>query len=166
MTKIVITESQLKKLTKNLNEYYVDLNDTYKEECKVDIYDYGLKFKGYEINTISTPNIIVTFQIDMHVKSYGIVDISVVNVNGPSEIELEIHYYGEEDSDMEETITIPINWENVDMQKDDELGWIGINNNIQVDLVNDENGKLVVDGIIVNYIHGESSNFLQRGLDL
>ena len=151
MTKIVITESQLKKLTKNLNENYVDLNDTYKEECKVDIYDYGLKFRGYEINTIITPNITVTFQIDMHVKSYGITDISVVNVNGPSEIELEIHYYGEDDSDMEETITIPINWENVDMQQDDTLGWIGVNNNIQIDLVNDENGELVVDGIIVNY---------------
>jgi len=151
MTKIVITESQLKKLTKNLNENYVDLNDTYKEECKVDIYDYGLKFRGYEINTIVTPNITVTFQIDMHVKSYGIVDISVVNVNGPSEIELEIHYYSEDDSDMEETITIPINWENVDMQQDDTLGWIGVNNNIQIDLVNNENGELVVDGIIVNY---------------
>ena len=151
MTKIVITESQLKKLTKNLNENYVDLNDTYEQECKVDIHDYGLNFKGYEINAIITPNITVTFQIDMYVKSYGITDILVVNVDGPSEIELEIHYYGEEDSDMEETITIPINWENVDMQKDDELGWIGINNNIQVDLVNDENGKLVFDGIIVNY---------------
>jgi hypothetical protein len=154
MTKIVITESQLKKLTKNLNENYVDLNDTYEEECKVDIHDYGLKFRGYEINTIVTPNITVTFQIDMHVKSYGITDISVVNVKGPSEIQLEIHYYGkddEDDSDMEETITIPINWENVDMQQDDTLGWIGVNNNIQIDLVNNENGELVVDGIIVNY---------------
>lgn len=151
MTKIVITESQLKKLTKNLNENYVDLNDTYKEECKVDIYDYGLKFKGYEINTISTPNIIVTFQIDMHVKSYGITDISIVNVNGPSEIELEIYYNSEDDSDMEETITIPINWENVDMQQDDTLGWIGVDNIIQIDLVNNENGELVVNGIIVNY---------------
>lgn len=152
MTKIVITESQLKKLTKNLNENYVDLNDTYKEECKVDIHDYGLKFRGYEINAIITPNITVTFQIDMHVKSYGITDISVVNVNGPSEIELEIHYYGDkEDSHMEETITIPINWENVDMQQDDTLRWIGVNNIIQIDLVNNENGELVVDGIIVNY---------------
>jgi len=151
MTKIVITESQLKKLTKNLNENYVDLNDTYEQECKVDIHDYGLNFKGYEINAIITPNITVTFQIDMYVKSYGITDILVVNVDGPSEIELEIHYYGEEDSDMEETITIPINWENVDMQQDDTLRWIGVNNIIQIDLVNNENGELVVDGSIVNY---------------
>jgi len=78
MTKIVITENQLKKLTRNLNENYVDLNDTYEQECKVDVNYYGLKFKGYEINDINTFNMDLTFLIDMSVKSYGIRDISVL----------------------------------------------------------------------------------------
>ena len=153
MTKIVITENQLKKLTRNLNENYVDLNDTYEQECKVDVNYYGLKFKGYEINDINTFNMDLTFLIDMSVKSYGIRDISVYGVKGPSEIELEVSYWLQEDGrdTTEETVVLPINWENVEMQEDETLGYIGISNLIQIDLVNNESGELVVDGVIVNY---------------
>ena len=153
MTKIVITENQLKKLTRNLNENYVDLNDTYEQECKVDVNYYGLKFKGYEINDINTFNMDLTFLIDMSVKSYGIRDISVYGVKGPSEIELEVSYWLQEDGEdsTEETVVLPINWENVDMQADETLGYIGISNLIQIDLGNNESGELVVDGVIVNY---------------
>lgn len=153
MTKIVITENQLKKLTRNLNENYVDLNDTYEQECKVDVNYYGLKFKGYEINDINTFNMDLTFLIDMSVKSYGIRDISIYGVEGPSEIELEVSYWSQEDGrdTTEETVVLPINWENVEMQEDETLGYIGISNLIQIDLVNNESGELVVDGVIVNY---------------
>ena len=153
MTKIVITENQLKKLTRNLNENYVDLNDTYKQECNVDLNYYGLKFKGYEINDVTTSNMVLTFLIDMSVKSYGIRDISVYGVKGPSEIELEVSYWLQEDGEdsTEETVVLPINWENVEMQEDETLGYIGISNLIQIDLVNNESGELVVDGVIVNY---------------
>jgi len=37
------------------------------------------------------------------------------------------------------------------MQEDETLGYIGISNLIQIDLVNNESGELVVDGVIVNY---------------
>lgn len=153
MTKIVITENQLKKLTRNLNENYVDLNDTYKQECNVDLNYYGLKFKGYEINDVTTSNMVLTFLIDMSVKSYGIRDISVYGVKGPSEIELEVSYWLQEDGrdTTEETVVLPINWENVEMQEDETLGYIGIGNLIQIDLGNNESGELVVDGVIVNY---------------
>jgi hypothetical protein len=153
MTKIVITENQLKKLTRNLNENYVDLNDTYKQECNVDLNYYGLKFKGYEINDVTTSNMVLTFLIDMSVKSYGIRDISVYGVKGPSEIELEVSYWLQEDGEdsTEETVVLPINWENVEMQEDETLGYIGISNLIQIDLGNNESGELVVDGVIVNY---------------
>jgi hypothetical protein len=87
----------------------------------------------------------------MDVRSYGIKDISIYNLKGPSEIELEIYYYGENDENLEDVITVPLNWENVEMQKDEDLDYIGISNNIQIDIENDENGDLVVTGIIVNY---------------
>ena len=67
MTQIVITENQLKKLTRNLNENYVDLNDTYEQECNVDLNYYGLKFKGYEINDINTFNMDLTLIGDRHI---------------------------------------------------------------------------------------------------
>lgn len=153
MTQIIITENQLKKLTKNLNENYVDLNDTYEQNCSVDLNYYGLKFKGYEVNDVTTSNMTLNFLIDMSVKSYGIKDISVYGVEGPSEIELEIYYRTQEDEGdtIEEIVVLPINWENVEMQEDETLGYIGISNLIQIDLGNNESGELVVDGVIVNY---------------
>lgn len=150
MTKIILTESQLKALAKNLNED--SMNSKYRMECEVDLNYFGAKYKGLEIDDITTSNITLTFDIDMEGRSWGIKDISVYNVQGPSEIEVEVVYYPEEGEDsVDETITIPINWENVDMQKDDELSYIGIGRNIQIDLINNENGELVFDGVIVNY---------------
>ena len=150
MTKIILTESQLKALAKNLNED--SMNSKYRMECEVDLNYFGAKYKGLEIDDITTSNMTLTFDIDMEGRSWGIKDISVYNVQGPSEIEVEVVYYPEEGEDsVDETITIPINWENVDMQKDDELSYIGIGRNIQIDLTNNENGELVFDGVIVNY---------------
>ncbi len=63
MTKIIVTENQLKQLTKNLKE------DTsggkYRMECKVDLNYYGAKFKGFDVDDISTSNMFLTFDIDM-----------------------------------------------------------------------------------------------------
>jgi len=127
-------------------------DNNYRMECEVDLNYFGTKFKGFEIDNISTSNLTVTFSIDMEGRSYGIKDISVYNVQGPSEIELEVTYYPESgDDSVDETITIPINWENVEMEKDDELGYIGVGKTIQIDLTNDENGELVFDGVIVNH---------------
>ena len=150
MTKIILTESQLKALAKNLNED--SMNSKYRMECEVDLNYFGAKYKGLEIDDITTSNMTLTFDIDMEGRSWGIKDISVYNVQGPSEIEVEVVYYPEEGEDsVDETITIPINWENVDMQKDDELSYIGIGRDIQIDLTNNESGELVFDGVIVNY---------------
>lgn len=150
MTQIIVTETQLKNLTRRLNEDSMD--SKYRMECEVDLNYFGAKYKGLEIDDITTSNMTLTFDIDMEGRSWGIKDISVYNVQGPSEIEVEVVYYPEEGEDsVDETITIPINWENVDMQKDDELSYIGIGRNIQIDLTNNENGELVFDGVIVNY---------------
>ena len=150
MTQIIVTETQLKNLTRRLNEDSMD--SKYRMECEVDLNYFGAKYKGLEIDDITTSNMTLTFDIDMEGRSWGIKDISVYNVQGPSEIEVEVVYYPEEGEDsVDETITIPINWENVDMQKDDELSYIGIGGNIQIDLTNNENGELVFDGVIVNY---------------
>jgi hypothetical protein len=150
MTQIIVTETQLKNLTRRLNEDSMD--SKYRMECEVDLNYFGAKYKGLEIDDITTSNMTLTFDIDMEGRSWGIKDISVYNVQGPSEIEVEVVYYPEDGEDsVDETITIPMNWENVDMQKDDELSYIGIGRNIQIDLTNNENGELVFDGVIVNY---------------
>ena len=151
MANFILTENQLKRLTKNLKED-MSTGNKYRMECKVDLNYYGAKFKGQDIDDITTSDMVLTFDIDMEARSYGIKDISVYNVQGPSEIELEVLYFSNENEDsVDEVITLPLNWDNVEMEKDDELSHIGIGDMIQIDLVNDENGELVVDGIIVNH---------------
>jgi hypothetical protein len=144
-------QNQLKQLTKNLKED-MSTGGKYRMECKVDLNYYGAKFKGFDVDDISTSNMFLTFDIDMEARSYGIKDISVYNVQGPSEIELEVLYFPNENEDsVDEVITLPLNWDNIEMEKDDELSYIGIGEMIQIDLINNENGELVVDGIIVNH---------------
>jgi hypothetical protein len=84
----------------------------------------------------------------MDIKSYGIKDISVYNPSGPSEIELTVMYYGggEDDDAIEEVITLPLDWENVN-EDDGNIGWIGYDNQIDISLKNDENGNIVVESI-------------------
>lgn len=153
MKKIILTESQIKTLTdKLINESsYLSTNDEFNIECEVNLNYYNATYKQGEINDIITSNIQLTHNIDMDVRSYGITDIFVTNLKGPSEIELEIYYYGENDEDLEDVITVPLNWENVEMQKDEDLGYIGISNNIQIDIENDENGDLFVANIIITH---------------
>ena len=151
MANFILTENQLKQLTKNLKED-MSTGGKYRMECEVDLNYYGAKFKGFDVDDISTSNMFLTFDIDMEARSYGIKDISVYNVQGPSEIELEVLYFPNENEDsVDEVITLPLNWDNIEMEKDDELSHIGIGEMIQIDLINNENGELVVDGIIVNY---------------
>jgi hypothetical protein len=151
MANFILTENQLKQLTKNLKED-MSTGGKYRMECKVDLNYYGAKFKGFDVDDISTSNMFLTFDIDMEARSYGIKDISVYNVQGPSEIELEVLYFPNENEDsVDEVITLPLNWDNIEMEKDDELSHIGIGEMIQIDLINNENGELVVDGIIVNH---------------
>ena len=86
MTQIILTETQLKNLTKRLNEDSTD--SKYRMECEVDLNYFGAKYKGLEIDDITTSKMTLTFDIDMEGRSWGIKDISVYNVQGPSEIEL------------------------------------------------------------------------------
>ena len=153
MKKIILTESQIKILTdKLINESsHFSTDDEFKIECEVNLNYYNTTYKQGEISDIITSDIRLTHNIDMDVRSYGIKDISIYNLKGPSEIELEVSYFGENDEELEDVITLPLNWENVEMQKDEDLDYIGIRNDIQIDIENDENGDLVVTGIIVTY---------------
>lgn len=149
MTKIKITESQYNKLKQQISEDYPGTDNNYKVgKCEVSLYHHNVTYKGQEINDITAPEIDFTFNIDMDIRSYGIRGISVYNPKGPSEIELEISYYGDGDSDeeSEDIITIPLDWENVN-EDEGSIGWIGYDNQIDINLKNDENGDIVVDSM-------------------
>ena len=148
MAKFILTESQVEKIKKSLNEDFNDNN--YKVgDCDINLYYHKVTYKGHEINDISAPKIGFIFNIDMNIKSYGIKDISVYNPKGPSEIELEVSYYGgEDDNESEDIITIPLDWKNVN-EDEGSIGWIGYDNQIDITLKNDENGNIVVDSMTI-----------------
>ena len=143
MAKFILTESQLESIKRSLNE---DIDDNYRVgKCKVNVEYYGTKFKGNDIDEITSPEIDFTFNIDMNIKSYGIRDISPYNPKGPSEIELEVLYFPNENEDsVDETITIPLDWENAEEEQSDSISYIGYDNEITLSLKNDENGNIVV----------------------
>lgn len=147
MAKFIFTESQVEKIKKSLDEDYPGTDNNYKVgDCNISLYYSKVTYKGQEINDISAPQINFTFDIDMDIKSYGIRGISVYNPSGPSEIELEISYFVNGDDEDEDIVTIPLDWENVN-EDDGSIGWIGYDNEIDINLKNDENGNIVVDSM-------------------
>lgn len=144
MSKFIFTESQLKLIKRNLNEGHLDTNDEYEaEDCEISVYYSNVTYNRRKIDYISAPQINFKFNIDMEVKGYGITEIFPYKPSGPSEIELEVSY----DDESEETITIPLDWENVNEEKSSDIGWIGYDNRIEITLKNDENGDIVVDSM-------------------
>jgi inner membrane protein involved in colicin E2 resistance len=149
MTQIIVTETQLKNLTRRLNEDSMD--SKYRMECKADVDYYKVMYNGMEIEYVYPLNINVNFDIDLEGRSYGIKSVSVYNIVGPSEVEMEIEYYPENSDDsVDETVVVPLNWDNVVIDKDENLGYIGIGDIIQISLKNDESGKIVCDTITVS----------------
>ena len=133
MAKFIFTESQVEKIKKSLDEDYPGTDNNYKVgDCNINLYYGKVTYKGQEINDITAPQIGFTFDIDMDIKSYGIRGISLYNPKGPSEIELEIYSYPNED-----VITIPLDWENVNEEKSDDISWIGYENRIEITLKNE-----------------------------
>ena len=159
MKKIVLTTEQLDKVTEyvknegqpsEMNEAIDD--NRYEMNCKIDFNYGGLKFKGNEIEDISKPEIRVTYLIDVEHRSWGITSISLYDIQGPEEIELEIDYYpeGDEMSDyVTETITVKLPWDGIDTDKDDSASFIGLDEDIEIDLENDSEGNIVVTGMSV-----------------
>jgi hypothetical protein len=127
-----------------------DNDSKYRMECKVDLDHAGLSFLGNQVDDIITNNINVTFDIDMDGREWGIKGISVYNVKGPSELDLTVTYYPQgSDDNVDEDVTVALNWDDVEFEEMDNLGYIGIGRDIIISLKNDENGSFMVDKITV-----------------
>jgi hypothetical protein len=151
MAKFIFTETQLDTIKKSIkeNRFTTGKDDRYRIECEVEIDNYGLTFKGKEIDDITTSKITMVYDIDMEARSYGIKYIMPYNPQGESEIELEVIYYEDEDTQIEETITIPLNWDDAQTEDTDSIGYIGFDSLITIRLKNDEQGGLTSDFITV-----------------
>lgn len=152
MAKFVFTESQMDKIQKNLiNESIID-TQRYSVDCVFEFNYYGLTFKGNEIDDIlSDIKNEVSFFIDMDIRSWGVKNISILGFSGPKSLDLEISYYQPTEEDefnsVRETIEVPLDWENVEINEENGSGMVTMDRNVTVNLMQTEDGGIAVKNI-------------------
>ena len=136
--------------TKVINESVGD--DRYEMKCSIDFnYPSDLKYKGQEIEDIGYGlEYTLSFRIDQEHRSWGIKTMSVYDVQGPEELEVEVVFYPEGSEDpKEEYITFKVDWDSINYEGEDPKGMIGIDEDVQIELANDSEGNIIVNGITV-----------------
>ena len=142
MANILLSETQIQMIKNQLLKE--DLDNRYRKTVEVDMDNYGITFKGKEVDYIVAPQIELNFLIDQEHRSWGVKSISLYGIKGPDSIDIDISYYINEDDSETETITIPLNWDLLDTDDRDGEGVITIGDSLQIRLRNDENGNLIL----------------------
>lgn len=145
MTKIILTENQLKSLAKKLTEGTIR-TDEYEDEVSVNVETYDVKINGNDIDWASCDKMTLTYNIGIEYASWGIQGIYVDNVKGPSEIEIEITPQTDEQESV--YLNLPYNWDNVKIEEN-KGSQITIDNEITIKLANNENGEIFIESITV-----------------
>ena len=147
MKKIVITESQYKKIGKLISEQE---DNRYGREVEVNIEAYGVTYKGQEINDVTSGSIRLSYLIEQEHRSWGIKGISLYDIKGPEILEVDIDYYTDEDNTADETIQLQLDWSNVvETENEESQGVVTVGNEITISLVNDTNGNIVIESVHV-----------------
>lgn len=143
MKRIKITETQRNMLKAKINE---SLSKKYSREVKLNIYENGVKYKGYEIRDISSPIINLSFSIEFEFRSIGISDVYFTNIQGPSEVSVDVVYLDGKEEKTEQ-IVMGLDWEKVILNTEKGHGILTIDNYIDIVLVNGSDGGLLIKGI-------------------
>ena len=107
-------------------------------------------FNGNEIDWVEATSIKLSYLIDIEAREWGIKGISLYAIEGPSEVELEVSYYPNGSDDPEQiTVTMPLNWEDVNKEEESGSGVITVGDEIEITLANNEKGELIVSGITI-----------------
>lgn len=145
MKKIVITEDQLDLIRKNVQQ---EDDRRYRRKVTVDAETYGVTYKGMEINDLAAGyEITLTYIIEQEHRSWGIKDISLYDIQGPESLEFEVEYFIDDSNTETETLTIPVNWENIERDTETGHGVVTIGNTLVVSLKNNESGEIVIDSL-------------------
>jgi len=148
MKKIVLNELQARKLMGDIiNEQH---EQSFVQEVKFYIYYHNVKYNGYEVDDITCNNASVKFLIELEYRTYGIKGATITIIGGTTDIELNIVYFDPNiDDTKEEILPLKINWDEVKTEKDDTIGWIGIGDEVTLELMNDETGNIIIKEILV-----------------
>jgi len=159
MKKIILTTEQFNKVTEHVSKESkteviketISNNGQYEMECDIDLDYYGVTYKGEEIEDIEVLGPMrIAFNVDMESRSWGIKSVYVTVAGGPESLPLSLKYYPGDSDDYEEVeIELPINWDSVNEESEDGMGYIGIGQTVDVKLANNDKGEIFIDGITV-----------------
>lgn len=146
--KIFLSEQQLKMIKKTINESS-DVN--YERKVRVKIDSYRATYKGKEIqDVVVNQDVELSFVIDMEVRSWGVKSVSLYGISGPESINVTVEYYINENGDYEsEDIDIKLDWDKLETEDRTGQGIITVGDDLEIELMNDENGDLVVKGMSI-----------------
>ena len=154
MKKIVVTEEQAKKLMGKMVSEQITDNNQYTQEVTCSFDYHNLTYMGHEIDWIEDVMFPVSFSIYMDARGYGIKDINVMNVRGPEAIDVAVVYFpgerGGDEEPIEDEIVLNLNWDEVKVDNDANIGWIGIDQDVEVKLMSSEDGSLTAGEIAVH----------------
>lgn len=142
--KLRITENQFETIKKSLNE---GVDNQYSREVRISYYYHGVTVNGVQIEDIMDSTVTLRFNIELEGRSWGIKDISLNGITGPSEIDLEMQSYDEREELMDANATIQLDWDRATINKQSGHGVITVGDEIEITLVNDQNGGIVVKSI-------------------
>jgi len=151
MKKIVLTETQAEKLMDKVVSEQIAPSDRYTQEVKCGFGYHNLTYQGNEIDWIEDVKFSVSFDIHVDARSYGIKDINIMSVRGPEAIEIVVIYYPEGAEDhVEADAVVRLNWDDVKIDNDADIGWIGIDHDIDIELEVDQEGNFTASMITVH----------------
>ena len=151
MKKIILNEVQVEKLMgKVVSEQQSEHRYHMNVKC---YYDYhNLTYRGKEISDINGSELRVSFLIDQEHRQYGISSIILYGIKGQNTIEIDVEYYETEDNEQTVPIELNVNWDTqLKLDEDDTLGYIGIGDHSDVELMNDDEGNIVIKMINLTY---------------
>ena len=149
MAKILVTENQLVKIKNFIIENEND--KSYHREVNVKVWDTGVKFNGMDIEDVIDVKIKVLFDIEEEYRSWGIKDILISNIRGEEQIELEVGYYSDNLDDIKyENTILNLDWELLETEEIKGKGIVTIDDVLEIELTNDENGNLKVKSMNMN----------------
>lgn len=144
--KLIITESQLKRLKSRLTE---QVDNRYSTEVDLSFSTYRATYKGNKISEIPTIKATVYYDIEIEARSWGIEDISLYGITGPTEVDIDVYYYVNDNDEDVITLPISLDWDMITVEEKTGTGQVSIEKVIDIEMTNDANGNLIVKEIIV-----------------
>ena len=144
--KLKITEGQLERIKSQITEQG---GNRYNREVNVTFNGYRANYKGHEINDILSTRVRLSYDIEIEGRSWGIKDINLGGITGPSELAVEVEYFVDNDNTNTVTLPMKINWGLAVREVETEKGVFTVGDDVEIELVNDAEGNLMIKEIKV-----------------